>query len=553
MLTFSSPRRGHELAATESHRSDSFIIAAIAITPICRCETTPSARSDRQKCDPDRIYRRARAGRKMAYHGAMTDLCSLGAAAAVGAMRRGEITAETYATALLACCAACTDLNAFISMEPDAVLEAARAADRARDKGAKLGALHGVPIPAKDSINSAGLPTTAGTAALRNFRPAANAPILQALLSEGAILLGKTNLHELGLGVTSNNTTFGPCHNPYDPSRSPGGSSGGSAIAVSARMTPLAVGEDTTCSIRVPAALCGIAGLRPSTGRYPSSGVMPIAPRLDSLGPMARNVEDLILFDSVLRPHSMPMAPTPLRQVRLGVPNVAWSGLDEEVERIATIALQRLREAGIELVRADLPTPLKSDLATTMDILSYEVVAAEKAYLRDYSTGVDFEQLLAQVGAPLRKRFDTLFIAGGENAVTHERYQQAIGQLEVLRAATREYFHEHRLSAMVFPPAMTAALPIGVEDDIAVRGEATTVRTAMLRNTVHASCGGAPGLVIPAGLTAAGLPVALEFDMLPGDDAKLLSLGLSLGRVLGPIDPPPFVWRFPLQSAPATA
>jgi len=469
----------------------------------------------------------------------MTDLSSLGAAAAVGAMRRGEITAETYAAALLARCSASTALNAFISIEPDAVLEAARGADHARARGARLGALHGIPIPLKDSINSADLPTTSGTAALANFRPAANAPILQSLLSAGALLLGKTNLHELGLGVTSNNMAFGACRNPYDPSRSPGGSSGGSAVAVSARMTPLAVGEDTTCSIRVPAALCGIAGLRPSTGRYPSSGVMPIAPRLDIVGPMARSVEDLILFDGVLRPHSTPVAPTPLRPVRLGVPNIAWSGLDPEVERVATLAVQRLHEAGIELVRAELPAPLHSDLAITMDILCYEVVAAEKAYLREYARGVDFEQLLAQVGAPLRKRFDTLFIAGGANAVTHERYQQAVGQLEVLQAAMREYFGEHRLTAMVFPPSMTPALAIGVEGDITVRGEATTVRTAMLRNTVHASCGGMPGLVLPAGVTAGGLPVALEFDMLRGDDAKLLSLGLSLEGVLGPIDPPP--------------
>jgi Asp-tRNA(Asn)/Glu-tRNA(Gln) amidotransferase A subunit family amidase len=475
----------------------------------------------------------------MAYHQSMTDLCSLGAVAAASAMRCGEVTAEAYATALLARCAASAGLNAFISLRPDSVLEAACAADRARARGANLGALHGVPIPLKDSINSADLPTTSGTAALANFRPAANAPILQSLLSAGAILLGKTNMHELGLGVTSNNTAFGACRNPYDPSRSPGGSSGGSAVAVGVRITPLAVGEDTTCSIRVPAALCGVAGLRPSTGRYPSSGVMPIAPRLDSLGPMARSVEDLILFDSVLLPHSMPMTPTPLRQVRLGVPSIAWSDLDEEVERVATLALRRLHEAGIELIRADLPAPFKSDVATAMDILCYEVVAAETAYLREYSAGVEFEQLLAQVGAPLRKRFDTLFLAGGTNAVTQQRYQQAIAQLEVLRAAVRDYFQEHRLTAMVYPPAMTPALPIGVEGDITVRGAATTVRTAMLRNTVHASCGGAPGLVLPAGLTAGGLPVALEFDMLPGDDPKLLSLGFSLERVLGPIDPPP--------------
>lgn len=265
---------------------------------------------------------------------------------------------------------------------------------------------------------------------------------------------------------------------------------------------------------------------------------MPIAPRLDSVGPMARSVEDLILFDSVLRPDSMPMTPIPLREVRLGVPCIAWSGLDAELERVATIALQKLHDAGIELVRADLPAPLHSDLAITMDILCYEVVAAEKAYLREYATAVDFEHMLAEVGAPLRHRFETLFIAGGANAVSDERYQRAIAELEVLRAATAVYFREHRLAAMVFPPAMTPALPIGVEGDITVRGEPTTVRTAMLRNTVHASCGGMPGLVLPAGLTAAGLPVALEFDMLPGDDPKLLSLGLSLERALGPIDPP---------------
>ena len=131
-----------------------------------------------------------------------------------------------------------------------------------------------------------------------------------------------------------------------------------------------------------------------------------------------------------------------------------------------------------------------------------------------------------------------MFIAGGANAVSDERYQRAIAELEVLRAATAVYFREHRLAAMVFPPAMTPALPIGVEGDITVRGEPTTVRTAMLRNTVHASCGAMPGLVLPAGLTAAGLPVALEFDMLRGDDAKLLSLGLSLEGVSGPSIPP---------------
>jgi indoleacetamide hydrolase len=461
-----------------------------------------------------------------------SELCDLTAATAVEAMRRGDISAEAYAAALLARCKSHNALNAFISLEPERVLENARNADLLRRSRGTLGLLHGLPLPVKDSINSADLPTSAGTAALRFFRPAANAPVLESLLSAGAILLGKTNLHELSLGVTSNNLTFGPCHNPYDPSRSPGGSSGGSAVAVSARMAPLAVGEDTTCSIRVPAAMCGVAGLRPSTGRYPQAGIMPITPRFDSVGPLARSVADLVLFDQVLHSDTRRVAPRPLRRLRLGVPSTYWNGLDEQIERVATTAIDRLRDAGAEIVRVDVPEIIRSDMETVMDILSYEVVANETAYLRDQSTGVSFDQLRRQMSAPLRSRFETAFIAGGTNSVPEERYRAAIQRTDAIRAAMHQYFRTNDLAALVFPPTLTPPLPIGVEGEITIRGAASTVRTAMLRNTVHASCVGMPGLVVPAGMTMDGLPVGLEFDMLPGDDRALLSLGLSLERAL---------------------
>jgi mandelamide amidase len=362
--------------------------------------------------------------------------------------------------------------------------------------------------------------------------------VLQTLLSAGALLMGKTNLHELSLGVTSNNPTFGPCHNPYDATRASGGSSGGSAAAVSARLAPLAVGEDTTCSIRVPAAWCGVAGLRPTTRRYPQDGIMPITPRFDSVGPIARSVSDLLLFDQVLRPDDQGAPEPSLRGLRLGAPPDYWSGLDADVERISLDALRRLTEAGAQVVHAPLPGELKDDLSTVMDILSYEVVANETGFLRDQETGVTFQQMYEELSAPLRSRFDESFLEGSRHPIPLERYRAAVERLTVLRTRMEAYFTDNKLAALVYPPAMIAAVPIGVETDIRIGAVPSTVRTALLRNTVHASAIGMPGLVLPAGLTNSGLPVGIEFDALRGKDRALLALGLSLERALGPVPPP---------------
>ncbi len=173
------------------------------------------------------------------------ELVELSAVDVVAKLRNGEVTAERYALAILERCGQGKALNAFITLPQERVLEAARAADRLRASGAKLGMLHGLPIPVKDSVNTKDMPTTGGTPALRNFRPKEDAPIVRALLAAGAIVLGKTNLHELSFGWTSNNLAFGAVHNPYDVQRIPGGSSGGTAVAVATRMAPLGVAEDT--------------------------------------------------------------------------------------------------------------------------------------------------------------------------------------------------------------------------------------------------------------------------------------------------------------------
>jgi len=468
------------------------------------------------------------------------ELIELSAAAAVRAIRNGEILAETYAEALLARCAAGADLNAFITLVPDAVREAARAADVLRASGAALGALHGLPLPIKDSVNTKDLPTTAGTPALAKFRPKEDAPIVERLRAAGALVLGKTNLHELSFGWTSNNLAFGAVHNPYDRTRIPGGSTGGTAAAVAARMAPLGVAEDTEGSIRVPAAMCGISGFRPTTGRYPSQGVAPITPHFDQVGPHARAVADLALFDAVVTGEEAATGRREgLRGVRLGLDRrYFWGGLDPEVERVAQAALDRLTDAGAILVEAEVPGLERYVAAITGPVQIHDVVPSLTAYLAEYDAGISFDELYAQVSTDIREAFALYTVPGAPQGISEETYAAAIALLPEMRSAYATYFRDHDLTALVFPTTLVAATPIGQAETVEIRGESVPFLVAMSRNIAPGSTAGLPGLVLPAGLTAEGLPVGLELDGPAASDRTLLSLGLAVEATLGPIPAP---------------
>jgi len=467
-------------------------------------------------------------------------LSDLGAAEAVALMSRGELSVENYAKGLLDRCATCRALNAFITLEPQKVLEAARACDQARRNGGRPGPLFGLPVPVKDSVNTRDYPTTAGTPALRHFRPAEDAPLVTLLRDAGAIVLGKTNLHELSYGWTSDNLAFGAVHNPYNRSRIPGGSSGGTAAAIAARMAPLGIAEDTEGSIRVPAALCGIVGLRPTTGRYPTHGCVPISPLFDQAGPHARSVADLALFDSVVANDWRPLQQPQLQGVRLGVVRDYWyKDLDPEVERVTTAALARLQAAGVQLVESSLPGLAQLIELITEPVQNHDVRYALADYLREYHAGISLEQLIQQASPDIQQTFRRYVLPGGADFVSDATYATVRKtHLPRLHRLYRDYFARTAVAAIVFPATMVPALPIGSEDAVIIRGRRVQFDTAIARNIAPGSTAGLPGLVLPAGLTSSGLPVAIELDGPAGSDRALLALGATVADVLGLIPPP---------------
>lgn len=474
------------------------------------------------------------------------EFAALTAAEAVGALITGEITAESYAQALLRQCEAGAALNAFICLRTELVLEAARECDLRRQSGSRLGRLHGLPVSVKDSINTRQLPTTAGTAALRDFQPREDAPLVRILRDNGAIVLGKTNMHELSWGYTSNNVAYGAVRNPYDPARIAGGSSGGSAASVAFRMTPLGVAEDTEGSIRVPAALCGTAGFRPSTGRYPNDATAPTTMVFDQLGPHARSVEDLVLFDTVVTGNEPAAVAPSLKGIRLGIIRpYFWKALDPEVERVAERALGALRRAGAELIEGELPELPRLIGLITRQVQFHDFRPTMTEYLQRYHAGLTFEELMARSSPVMRRIGESTLHLGGRNFVPEQEYQQILTEhLPALRAMYRAYFRHSGVSAIVFPASILPAplLQSPAQEEalhVQLGGEFLPFDVAISRNIAPGSTAGLPGLVLPAGLTREGLPVALEFDGPSGCDPQLLSLGLTLEAELGRL-PPPF-------------
>src|SRR3989475_2340862 len=346
-----------------------------------------------------------------------TDLTAdLGVADAARLIQGKQITSAHLTQLYLGRAESNLDLNAFITLDRAGALAAAQRADADLAAGRVRGPLHGVPLVVKDNIHVAGLPNTAGTPGLRAFVPTENAPTVQKLLDAGAVILGKTNMHELAFGISGYNEGFFTklpigTRNPYDRRRIAGGSSSGTGTAIGGRLAPGGLGSDTGGSVRIPAALTGGAGLRPTLGRYSQEGVTPIAHSRDTVGPMARTVTDVAQLDSVIVHGKLPPTAS-LDGVRLGVYRAYFfADLDADTKAVIDAALEKLKAAGVTIVEGDMP-----DLKTLNDAVSFPVALYEAyddlaAYLAKYRTGKTVEQVAAAIASQdVKGTYDTLVV-----------------------------------------------------------------------------------------------------------------------------------------------
>ena len=474
----------------------------------------------------------------------MVDSSSASAAEIVASIRDKKMTAVGAVQSALERAEQLKHLNAFIVLNSDGALAAAARVD----SGETTGALAGLPIIIKDNINTSDMPTSAGTPALQNARPAANAPSLQKLLDAGAIVIGKANMHELAFGITSTNLASfaGPVKNPYDTSRIPGGSSGGTSAAIAARIVTCGLGSDTGGSTRVPAALTGTVGLRPSVGNggaerryHDDNQVVPISHTRDTVGPMGCAVADVALLDSVISGTPMASAES-LRGKRLGIPAAFWSGLDRDVEAVAKAACAKLADAGVVLVDVDMPDLFEQNGKVSFVLALHEPVADIPAYLRASGIeGITLADIAAGIASP--------DVAGAFGAITADAFGAAYPdamnvQRPALQKMYQAYFRDNNLDGILFPTTIASAPLIDAEKgsgEMSINGGAAVPTfDTMIRNTDPASNAGIPGLSLFAGMTPGGLPVGLEIDGPLGSDPKLLGLGLSIEAVLGSAPPP---------------
>jgi len=414
------------------------------------------------------------------------------------------------------------DYNAFISVDRD-LQPVAVDPDRP---------LAGMVISVKDNIHVAGMPNTAGTPVLRDFIPQSDAGVVERLRAAGALIIGKNNMHELAYGITSNNAAFGPVKNGADPDYMAGGSSGGTATAVALGMVTAGIGTDTGGSVRIPAALNGLVGFRPTTGRYPDTGMTLISNTRDTAGPITRTVAEAALLDRVLSGTEADAGIAELPGLRLGVPrSYFYDNLDPDVDRVMAAALARLARAGVTLVEADLDNVPELNEKVGFPIVLFETSRLLPAYLARHLPGTTPEQLVAGIASPDAKQIVGDALAG---AVPEAAYREALETYRPqLQQAYADYFSKHRVEAMIFPTTPLPARPLQQEmDEVELGGERVPTFPTYIRNTDPGSNAGIPGISVPAGISPEGLPIGLELDGPAGSDRRLLAIAAAVEAAL---------------------
>jgi aspartyl-tRNA(Asn)/glutamyl-tRNA(Gln) amidotransferase subunit A len=475
----------------------------------------------------------------------MSALTELGGAELARRVTAREVTAEEVALAHLARIAALEPkVDAFLQVLPERALAQARRVDAALGRGEAAGPLAGVPVAVKDVLAIEGLATTCGSRILEGYAPPYTATAVERLERAGAVMVGKTNMDEFAMGSSTENSAYKPTRNPWDLARVPGGSSGGSAAAVAAGLVPIALGTDTGGSIRQPAALCGVVGLKPTYGRVSRYGLVAFASSLDQVGPLARSVSDAALCAAVLFGHDPRDATSAAldapdlrdalagdaRGLRVGVPRAFLrEGVDPEVMAAFEQALEALRGAGAELVDVALPHAPHA-------IATYYIVATAEASsnLARYD-GVRFglrapaaslERMYGETrdrgfGAEVKRR-----VVLGTFVLSSGYYDAYYGQAQKVRTLIQRDFAQafERCDVLATPATPTPAFRLGEKLDDPLQMYLSDIFT------VPANLAGVPGVSLPCGF-ARGLPVGLQLLARNWDEAALFRAGAAYQRV----------------------
>jgi aspartyl-tRNA(Asn)/glutamyl-tRNA(Gln) amidotransferase subunit A len=428
-------------------------------------------------------------------------------------VERGSVSPVDLVRGCLAQIGARPAVNAFITRLDDAALAEAKRCEEEIAAGRYRGLLHGMPIAVKDLIDVAGAPTTAGSA-VPPRHPGADAPVIARLRDAGAIIIGKTNLHEFAFGTTSEESAFGPVRNPLDESRSAGGSSGGSAAALVAGMCFGALGTDTGGSIRIPSAACGTVGLKPTFGEIPCDGVVPLSVTLDHVGPMTRSVEDAaLMFDALAGRQPRPLTPA-AGPLRIGV---AAGYLGQRIDPGARDALARAREAftagGHRLDEVEIEHAAWTPHAYLAIVLP-EASRYHAANLERHASGFS-------PGVRIRLEMGRYVLA--------EDYIRALRLREALRAAVDDALADVEVLLL---PALPIPAPVLGAVSVDIDGVAEPVRAAMLRLTQLFNITGHPAVALPAANAVDGLPRGLQLVGRRGHTARLLAVAAALSRHL---------------------
>ncbi|MEQ1821671.1 MAG: Asp-tRNA(Asn)/Glu-tRNA(Gln) amidotransferase subunit GatA [Fimbriimonadaceae bacterium] len=438
------------------------------------------------------------------------------------------------------------DYGAFLHVCKAEALEMAAIAQAKIDEGT-AGPLTGVPIALKDNISTLGIPTTCASRILEGYIPPYDATIVKKIKDSGMVLLGKTNLDEFAMGTSTENSAFFPSRNPVDITRSPGGSSGGSAAAVAGNLSPLALGSDTGGSIRQPAALCGIVGFKPTYGRCSRYGLIAFASSLDQIGPLTRNVEDAAVLSSLLtgpdvnENTSIPMDPISianlksgsLRGVKVGLPKQFFGdSMDAGVLAAVNASIGKLQAEGVEFVELDLPSIQYG--VTTYYIIAPAEASSNLGRFDGIRYGPQIEAKLGHIEMVERTR-GQLFghevkarIMIGTYALSAGYYDafyvKAIQVRDLMRLEFASAFES--VDFVLGPTSPIPAFKLGE-----LSGDPMALKLLDFC-TIPANLLGAPAISIPCGLTN-GLPVGLHLQADVGQDDKLLQFAYSVESVLG--------------------